>query len=137
RWQRLAVRSDNVTSIDMRGEEIFLLSHQDAPTFKVLTLHAGQKLADAATLVPARSDRIIESIYAASDGLYVLAREGIYSRLLRVAAKDNSIQDIELPFKGYISAAFSDPRNPGLTFTLESWVVPATEFTYDPARGRF
>jgi len=136
-WQRLAVRSDNVTSIDMRGEEIFLLSHQDAPTFKVLTLHAGQKLADAATLVPARSDRIIESIYAASDGLYVLAREGIYSRLLRVAAKDNAVQDIELPFKGYISAAFSDPRNPGLTFTLESWVVPATEFTYDPARGRF
>jgi prolyl oligopeptidase len=137
RWQLLAARSDNVTGIEMRGEEIFLLSHQDAPTFKILTLRAGQKLAAAATLVPARSDRVIESIHAASDGLYVLERDGIYSRLLRVAANSNAVRDIPLPFKGYISAAFSDPRHPGLTLTLESWAVPATEFTYEPSDDRF
>jgi prolyl oligopeptidase len=137
RWQPLVARSDNVTGVDMRGEQIFLLSHQDAPNFKVLKLRAGQRLADAATIVPARPDRVIESIHSAADGLYVFAREGIYSRLLRVAAKDDSVRDIPLPFKGYISSAFSDPRRPGLTFTLESWAVPATEFSFEPASGRF
>ncbi len=35
------------------GPEIFLLSHKDAPTFKVLSVAAGQPLASASVLVPA------------------------------------------------------------------------------------
>jgi prolyl oligopeptidase len=103
----------------------------------VQELHANQNIAEARTVVPARADRVIESIHAASDGLYVLAREGIYSHLLRLSAKGNAVRDIPLPFKGYISAAFSDAREPGLTLTLESWAVPATEFKYEPEQGRF
>jgi hypothetical protein len=59
-----------------RGRQIYLLSHQDAPTFKVLS--------NAVTLVPAQADRVIESLRATSDALYVLVRQGVYSHLLRV-----------------------------------------------------
>ena len=52
-WEKLITREDGVTNMDMRGSEIFLLSHKDAPTFKVLAMHAGQPLASATTLVPA------------------------------------------------------------------------------------
>ena len=38
----------------------------------------------ATVLVPAQADRVIEDMRAASDGLYVLARRGVYSTLLRV-----------------------------------------------------
>ncbi len=136
-WKLLAARNDNVTAMDVRGEEIYLLSHQDAPTFKVLELHESRNIAEARTVVPARADRVIESIHAASDGLYVLAREGIYSHLLCLSVKGDAVREIRLPFKGYISAAFTDPRKPGLTLTLESWAVPATEFVYEPEHGRF
>jgi prolyl oligopeptidase len=67
-----------------RGRQIYLLSHQDAPTFKVLTWQAGQTLSNAVTLVPAQADRVIESLRATSDALYVLVRQGVYSHLLRV-----------------------------------------------------
>ena len=40
-WKPFVTRTDEVTSIHMRGDEIFLLSHKDAPTFKVLTVKAG------------------------------------------------------------------------------------------------
>ncbi|MBV8136248.1 MAG: prolyl oligopeptidase family serine peptidase [Deltaproteobacteria bacterium] len=136
-WHRLVARLDDVTDVRMRGSEIFLLSHHGAPTFQVLALRAGQRLAEAETLVPARNDRVIESIRAAADALYVLQRDGIYSRLLRVPTGTRSAKDIPLPFKGYVSAVFTDPRSQGLTLTLESWNVPPTVFAYDPRGDRF
>src|SRR5262249_17273304 len=83
-WTPLIARTDNVTAIDGRGDEIFLLSHQDAPTFKVLSLKVGQPLSAAKVLLAADPKRVIDSIHAASDALYVLTRTGAYSQLLRI-----------------------------------------------------
>jgi prolyl oligopeptidase len=79
-WTPFLTRADGVTGLDMRGSEIFLLSHKDAPTFQVLSVRAQQPLSSAAVLVPASPDRVIEGIHAASDALYVLARQGAYSQ---------------------------------------------------------
>ncbi len=136
-WSKFIDRSDGVTSMDTHADEIFLLSHNDAPTFKVLSLHAGQKLADAKTLLAARPDRVVESIHAASDALYVIAREGVYSHLLRIPAGKTEAEDIPLPFKGNVSAAFTDPRAPGVTITEESWTVPPSYLSYDPKTKQF
>jgi hypothetical protein len=46
-WQLLAARADDVTQVRLRGHEVFLLSHHEAPTFKVLVLRTGQKLSQA------------------------------------------------------------------------------------------
>ena len=93
-WTKFVTRDDDVTSIDMRGEEIFLLSHKDAPTFKVLSVRAGQPLSAARTLVPARPDRVIEAVHAASDALYVLAHHGAYSQLLRIPAGTDRVEEV-------------------------------------------
>ena len=136
-WTPVVVRSDEVTGMDARGDEIFLLSHKDAPTFKVLEMRAGQPLSDATTLVPAQSDRVIEKIAAASDSLYVLVRKGAYSQLLRIPAGSDKAEVVALPFEGHIGEAFTDPRQPGITFDLSSWVVQPTSFRYDPFTHKF
>ena len=136
-WTRFLTREDAVTGVDMRGAEIFLLSHKDAPTFKVLTVHAGQPLRSASTLVPAQADRVIEGIHAAADALYVLARHGAYSQLLRIPAGSTSIEEVQLPFRGHISEAFTDPRIPGITLDLSSFIIPPAEFVYHPANKAF
>ncbi|MGN6452238.1 MAG: hypothetical protein ACTHL7_04085 [Steroidobacteraceae bacterium] len=123
-WKKFVTRDDDVTSMDMRGEEIFLLSHQDAPTFKVLALRAGQPLASAKTLVAASPDRVIEAIHAASDALYVLTHHGAYSQLLRVPAGTDRVEEVPLPVRGHATEVFSDPREPGVTVLVSSWVVP-------------
>ncbi|MHB8530103.1 MAG: prolyl oligopeptidase family serine peptidase, partial [Caulobacteraceae bacterium] len=136
-WTPFVDRDDGVTGLDMRGDEIFLLSHKDAPTFKVLAVKAGAPLSSARTLVAAEPGRVIESIHAAADALYVVAREGVYSRLLRVPTGTGRIEEIPLPVKGHISEAFSDPRQSGLALALESWTVAPTELRYDPERRTF
>jgi prolyl oligopeptidase len=131
-WTKFLTREDEVTGADMRGADIFLLSHKDAPTFKVLNVHAGQPLSSASTLVPAQADRVLETIHAAADALYVLARHGAYSQLLRIPAGSTSIEEVQLPFRGHIGEAFTDPRKPGITLDLSSFVTPPTEFVYHP-----
>jgi prolyl oligopeptidase len=136
-WTKFLTREDDVTNVDMRGAEIFLLSHKDAPTFKVLTVHAGQPLSSASTLVPAQADRVIEGIHASADALYVLARHGAYSQLLRIPVGSTSIEEVPLPFRGHINEAFTDPRTPGITLDLSSFITPPAEFVYHPANKTF
>jgi prolyl oligopeptidase len=136
-WTKFITREDAVTSFDMRGPEIFLLSHKNAPTFKVLTLRAGQPLASASTLVPAQADRVIESIHAAADAVYVLARHGAYSQLLRIPAGSTAIEEVALPIRGHIGEAFTDPRTPGVALNLSSFTAPPAEFVYSPANKSF
>ncbi|HVZ68471.1 MAG TPA: prolyl oligopeptidase family serine peptidase [Rhizomicrobium sp.] len=136
-WKPFVTRDDGVTGADMRGGEIFLLSHKDAPTFQVLSLKAGEPLSSAKVLVPVSPNRLVESIHAAKDALYVLTREGLYSHLLRIPAGTTKIEDIALPYKGTVSDVFTDPRVAGATFALESWNVPPTQYSYNPKTGKF
>ena len=133
-WTRVALPEDEVTGGDIAGNRLFLLSHKDAPTFKVLALDAGQPLSAARTLVAARPDRLIENIAAASDGLYVLARQGLYSTLFRVPYDGGAEQPVALPVRGSISDVSSDPTRLGVGFTLDSWATPPTSYAYDGRR---
>lgn len=137
KWTPLVTRADEVTSADAVGDTLFLLSHKNAPTFQVLSVRAGQPLAAARVVLPAQKDRVIDSIHAASDALYVLARHGAYSLLLRLPHGSAEIEQIALPFKGHIAEAFTDPRRPGITIDLASFAVPPTTLAYDPATKRF
>jgi prolyl oligopeptidase len=136
-WTPFITRDDGITALDMRGGEIFLLSHKDAPTFKVLSVRAGQGLVSASVLVPAEPGRVIEGIYAAADALYVLARHGAYSQLLRIPAGTTSIEEVPLPVGGHIDEAFAEPRASGVTVMLSSWVVPPTLYAYRPSNKSF
>jgi prolyl oligopeptidase len=136
-WKPFFDRGDDVTNVAMRGGDIFLLSHKDAPTFKVLGVKAGEPLSSAVTLVPAQPGRVIEGLYAASDALYVLARQGAYSQLLRIPTGSDRIEQVALPFEGHIREAFADPREPGVVVGLSSWVVQPTYLRYDPSSQKF
>jgi prolyl oligopeptidase len=137
KWTPFVTRADDVTAEDAAGDTIYLLSHKNAPTFQVLSVKAGQPLAAARVLVLAEKARVIDSIHAASDALYVLARHGAYSLLLRVPYGSGKIEEVALPIKGNIRQAFTDPRQPGITIDLESFVVPPTTFAYDPTKKNF
>lgn len=136
-WKPLVTRDDDVTGLDAHGDDIFLLTHKNAPTFQVLDVKDGAPISSATVLVPAKGDRVIDSVHAAGDALYVLARTGAYSELLRVPYGSKTIEEIALPFKGHVAEAFTDQRAPGITLELESFVVPPTTFSYDPDKKTF
>ena len=135
-WKLTIDRSDDVNAGAIRGNDIYLMSHKGAPTFQVLHMKAGQPVSAATVVVPAKPDRVIENIFAARDGLYVLARKGAYSQLLRVDAK-GAVEEIPLPANGHVGEAFADPREPGIMIEISSWVMAPTAYRYDPAKKTF
>ena len=130
-WTPLVVHDDGVTAIDAVGDHLVLLSHKNAPTFQVLALEAGQPLSAARVLLPARPDRVIDRVSAATDGVYVTTREGVYSHLLRVPLAGGTPQEIALPFKGSISELFTDERRAGAVVVQTGWTHPPVALAVD------
>jgi prolyl oligopeptidase len=134
-WKPLVSRADEVTNFAVSGTRIFLMSHKDAPTFQVLALDAAQPVSAAKVIVASRPNRLIESIAAAADGLYVHARRGVYSELIKVPLAGGPEQVIELPTKGSINEMSADPRYPGVNLILDSWAMPPKTVAFTPDRG--
>jgi prolyl oligopeptidase len=133
RWTPLATTEDAITRFDSDGRFLYLMSHKDAPRFKVIAVPVGGTLAQAKTLVAARNDRLIESIAAAKDGLYVGVREGLNSKLLRVSPA-GATAPIALPVRGSLDTLVTDPDAPGAIIALDGWATPTAHYRYDPAR---
>ncbi len=139
-WRRLAVQADDVVGAVVRGDIVDLMTHHDAPRFKIVqTSLAAPDIAKARTIVP-QSSGVLTSLAAASDGLYYAQRDGATFSLHRLGANAPEPTTIALPFAGTISPPEEDsggllaaPQRPGALVSLESWVRADAWFRYDPA----
>jgi prolyl oligopeptidase len=132
-WRPFVSHRDGVTAFELSGTKMFLLSNDAAPTFKILELDMGMPLSSARTILSADLNRIIESIHAASDGLYVVVRRGLYAAMLLI----RPVQELKLPTEGRISAAFSNPERPGVTIASRAGICPQRSMHTTPRRTIF
>ncbi len=135
-WKPAFSPDDAVTSFDANATTAYLLSHKDAPTFKVLAMPLDGDFAGARTVIPADPKRVLESVHVASDAVYVSAREGLFGVLLRLTP-DGKVESVPLPFKGSISEVSTDPDQPGAIVGMNGWTQPNAHFRYDPTGRRF
>ena len=125
-WRRIAGYADDVTGAVAVGDTLYLSSHKNAPRHRILAvdLRSGS-LANARTAV-AESDRVIEYLSLAGDGLYLGDLVAGLSKLRRLAVNRDgtpgtALTEVALPFEGAIAAVDTDPMVPGATFPLQSW----------------
>ncbi len=135
-WKKIAGDADDVTGFDVKGDTIFLLTHRDAPTFKVIaTSLSAPDLAAARVVVPAGKE-VVQRIGVAADGLYVHSREGGFGRIRKIAlAQDGApgaASSVTLPFQGSIPLMATDPRVGGAVFALTGWTQSLQYYFADP-----
>ena len=138
-WKQLASQSDDIVAAAVRGDRIDLLTHHDAPHFRIIEAGmAAPDLANAVTRVPEAAG-VLTGLAAASDGLYYAERDGATFSLHRLPDAGQPAT-IALPFTGTISPGeegpgglVTEPDRPGALVSLESWVRPDAWFRYDPA----
>jgi len=134
-WKKICDVEDGVTDFTVKGKEIFLLTHQGASRFKIITTSlARPDLAVARTVVPA-GDAVITGLAAAKDALYVQLRDGGLGRPIRVPFHGNA-EPIKLPFDGSVSLMALDPRLAGTWLDMGSWTRAGQIYSYDPRTGR-
>ena len=123
-WRKFADSPDGVISVALHGTSIYLLTHKDAPHYRIVVLDL--KTLDwkrAATVVP-ESRRVIIDIEPAPFGLYIRDLDGGLGRLRRLNYATGKARDIALPVDGTLVGLSTDPLRQGAQFSLQSWLRP-------------
>jgi prolyl oligopeptidase len=137
-WRKLFDRDDAITDFAIHGDDLYVLSHKNAPRFKVLrTSVANPDLANAEEIVPAGRE-VVVGLSAARDGLYVRSRDGTLGKLYRVAwGKGAKPVALALPREGSLSVESTDPRLPGALISMGAWTKDFAYYAFDSGRNAF
>jgi prolyl oligopeptidase len=124
KWKKIADDADEVTGLDLRGNDLYMLTHHQASRFKIIRVNMEHPdLGSAQTIVPA-GEAVLVQHQVAEDGLYVQELDGGIGKLVRVGFDGGKPEPVQLPFEGAIGAFFADPREPGVIIETQSWVRP-------------
>ena len=130
-WRKACDRSNKITSIAVRGNDLYLLANSGAVRGKVIRTSArAPSLSAAATVLP-MGPLVIEALNAARDGIYVTTMDGGIERLKRIAP-DGRVADVRLPYDGSIVYAYADTASDGIFLNLTGWVQPSGIWAIDP-----
>jgi prolyl oligopeptidase len=133
-WTPFASFEDEVTDVDLFGEDLYLVVNKGTPRGRLVkTSAAAPTLAGAVEVVP-QGPFVIQSIARARDGLYLRLMDGGVHRLQRLGA-DGRVADIALPFDGTIGAIYTVAAEDGALISLAGWLTAAGIYSVD-AGGR-
>ena len=136
-WTRMFGPEAKITGMSMRDYTLYLLTHADAPQFKVLKTRLDKPdIANAPTIyTPDRG--IVSAIASAWDALYIKVRDGMSSRLLRIPHTGGEAKEVPLPYGGTFEMINPDGRIAGVLIRIEGWNRAYQFLRYDPKRGKW
>jgi prolyl oligopeptidase len=132
RWVQFCDFEDEVTAVEVDGDDLYLLANKGAPRGRILkTKTSTPSLASAVVVVP-QGPLVIEGLNRAADGFYLEIMDGGVSRLRRLD-RQGQVTDIALPFDGTIGGIFAEPDRLGVLMNLSGWLSPTAVWSVDPA----
>lgn len=140
-WKKIVASEDELAVVDspaaVFGSTLYLLMQKGTPNRRLVSLDLNHPDLSKAGVVLPESDIVLDGIYAAADGLYVLERVGVGFRLRRIPyGASREPVTIALPYPGAVLAVDANVQLPGAVFVLGSWTRPESAFAYDPKTGR-
>jgi prolyl oligopeptidase len=132
KWQKIIEVDDGVVNFDVHEDDLYLITHKDAPRFKiVLTSLAHPDLAHAHTVVPS-GESVMTNLLAMADALYVQKLDGGIGKLWRMTYPEGPAKEILLPVNGSVELLGGDPRLMGIFFALAAWTKSSEIYAYVP-----
>lgn len=132
RWKAFAGFEDEITDIDLHGEDLYLVANKGTPRGRLVKTSAAAPNLAAATVVVPQEQYVMEGISRARDGLYLRIMDGGISRLQRLG-NDGRVTDITLPFDGTIGSVDTVADEDGALISLAGWLTPAGIYSVDAA----
>ena len=133
-WKPLCKVSDSLRDLIYINDDVYAISHNNAPNFKVVqTSLKHPDWTNATTIVAERPDRKIESFLHTKDYLLIVYSVGINSYLLKYNFKTKTTSEVKLPYSGTIVINCINTNNNNYILQIRSWNRPFTEYNYDAA----
>ncbi|QJR15797.1 prolyl oligopeptidase family serine peptidase [Usitatibacter palustris] len=138
RWTKIVAHDDGVTAIEAWRDDVFLLTHNGAPRYRVLGMKAGATVLAKARVVVPEGDAVIQSIALAQDALYLRSMVGGVDRLERVPIGLLGMKKpefVKTPFDNHIAQLIAHPRRAGAVIRLQSWIEAPVVLEVDARSG--
>ena len=131
-WRLLAQVPDGIGKFFLHGDTLYVLSHRDAPRFRLLSVSLTDPDLRHAHVVIPQSAAVLTDVVPAQDALYARLREGPVSRIERVSLDGRQSHPVRLPFEGNVSVPVTDARESGALLSVAGWLKSRTIVAYDP-----
>ncbi len=128
-WRKIVGPRDRVADAVLRGNELYLLSHKNAPRYQLLRIDLAKPDVAHAKVVLAPSAAVVRKAAIAQDALYVNVLDGGVNRLLRIPYGGKQATNIPLSFEGTVREVVTHPTRPGAMVKLEGWTESPRIFT--------
>ncbi|MBL8520117.1 MAG: S9 family peptidase [Betaproteobacteria bacterium] len=128
-WRRVIDPSHGVVNFVTHQNFLYVLTHQNAPNYKLLRLTLpNPDMRQAVTVLP-NGDTVLKQISVAQDALYVRELFGGVDRLQRLNFGESErsggkLEYVRLPFDLAIRQLITSPARPGAFLRLEGWTEP-------------
>jgi prolyl oligopeptidase len=132
-WTRIAGVAEEVTGCDFAGDTIYLLTHKDAPRYKVVATSLRRPDAAHATVVAAEGRAVIEDVRVAGEHLLLRDVEGGISRMRRVRRAGGEPEPIALPVAGSVTEWAGERTSEQVLLQLTSWTASPRVYRCDVA----
>jgi prolyl oligopeptidase len=131
-WRRVAGPDDGVTAYAVHGDDLYLVSHKDAPRSRVLAVSMAAPDLGAEVVLPG-GERAVAAVKVIGDHLLVHERDGGLTRLRRVPLGGGESGEVTLPVAGFLHEWTAHPARPEAFFVLSSWIHAPRLYRYDGA----
>ena len=135
-WTKIADVEDAVQDFAIKGHEIWFMTHQNAPRFKIMHMDLDRPEIAKADLFLPQSDLVLKTVDATRDGIYVEGFQGGISRILRFPDGQTGGKPLPLPFAGAVDGLYADVQNDGALIRLSGWTEAPQWYAYDPTADR-
>jgi prolyl oligopeptidase len=131
-WRKIADVADDSTGFDIHGDHLYLVTHHNAPRFKVVRVNLADGNFQTAEIVITPAEAVVINVGVAADAVYVQKLDGGIGRLFRVPFEGGAATPVPLPFDGAIEELFTNAAEPGVYVRAASWTKSPVYLHYDP-----
>ncbi|SHK48634.1 prolyl oligopeptidase family serine peptidase [Chryseobacterium polytrichastri] len=135
-WKQIVKPSDDITDVYISNDKLFLLTHKDAPNYKIiLTSLTKPDFANAKIVVPESKDAVIIAIHTSKNYLYYSLGNGITRDKYQVNINTLNTKKVPLPSGVNSSLSLNPHENDNIYCENVNWLTPLTIYDYNPEKG--
>ncbi len=130
-WRKIADIEDGIEGFTLNGDTLYLRTHKDAPSYKIIALSLQQSdLAAATTIIPT-STAVIEDMEVVGDYLLTLDLDGGISRIRRCKLDGSALETVALPFNGTVTDWATSIHSAEVLLKMTGWTISPRLYRYD------
>lgn len=138
RWKKIVDFEDGVTAIEAWKDDLYLLTHKDAPLNKILVAKAGKDAISRPRVAVPEGEAVILDMALAADALYLRSTVGGLERLERLNlgfGASRTPEFVKTAFDVAFTQIITHPRRPGAVLHMQGFIEPPVVLSVEAKTG--